>query len=234
MLTLLAVLVGLGLAGVGALAYWWHQLGTPPDVAATARSAPVDKAAVRAAGVVDPRLPAVVGPAPWLSPVSTGFADVCRTEAGSFIGSSYSPVKCTRTATQVLAADGLGAGHSKEWDRALRGAGWIGENEVSDPPGQMRYVDPAGLRLTVTWLRSPADPIPPDLYQQRYCDPETEVYRAEKAVDGVATQAAYQRFRYLVVVTASLQYYDATPPSPSPPPHPPGCPGRGAYRCPGG
>jgi len=68
----------------------------------------------------------------------------------------------------------------------------------------------------------------------RFRDRETEVYRAEKALDEAAVRAAQTRFRYLALVTTSLTYHDAAPPSPSPTARVRSCPESDVFRCPGG
>ena len=238
-LTLVA-LMGLAVLGVAALAYAWNRHVAPPDVAKIARSAEVDLAARQAAGTLDARLAAAVRPAPWLSPVSTGIEDVCRTEAGAFIGAGYGPVICTRTATRVFGVDSEVARRSGEWDRALRRAGWIGavdpntgpSGTAKGPPPIVRYEGAAGVVLTVHWVKPPTDPTPG--VPQPYRDRKTEVYRVDEPVDEAAIRQAYDRFRYLVVVAAESAYYDAEAPTPEPTETLTGCRRTDSENCPGG
>jgi hypothetical protein len=147
-------------------------------------------------------------------------------------------VTCTRTATRILAADDEDAGRGSAWDRALRRGGWAGHDPAvagssAGPPGRHAYTDAAtGVTLTVTWVRSPTEPVP-GLDPRPYRDPETEVYRAEQPLDEAAVRAAYPRFRYLVVLSASQRYHDPTRATPTPT-RVGGCRDTDSARCPGG
>ena len=197
----LAVLAGAG----GLIAYWWHDLVTPPDVAAAARSPEVDRAARLAVEPVDSPVRAAMAAAPWAEPVAVGVEDVCRTEAGPFFGSGYQPVVCTRTTTAILAGSGRVAD---------RRTGW-----------------PADVR--VDWVESPED-LAVWLAKQPPKDSELEVHRSRTQFDAEAVRAAQARSGFLVVVSASLPYYDGSV-RPTPPPEPEyGCRDTDSARCPGG
>jgi len=222
---------------VGALVYQVYRFGTPPDVAATARSAAVERAARRAADVVDPNLGAAVGAAPWLSPVAAGLEDVCQTGRRYF--GSYTGISCTRAATLVLGADGEVAGPYAEWDRALRAIGWYGAADAvtsaaPSPPQRVDYRHGNGLLLLVTWL-DPQDGLRGHRAPPYERDPHTDVHRDRRTIDETALRDAAARFRHLVAVTVSLRYYDGdASPSPTPSPWSGGCRDTDSARCPGG
>ncbi len=63
----------------------WHWFTRSPDVAAVARSAPVQAARAEAARLVDERLAAVVAAAPAATPLGRSVEDRCRVD-GAFVG----------------------------------------------------------------------------------------------------------------------------------------------------
>lgn len=237
-LRVLAAVVVLAVAGVAVLVYQWERHLTPPDVAATAGSAPVRQAAERAAGQLDARALEVLRPVPWLAPVSSGVEDVCQTEGGTFIGSGWGPVICSRTTWRVLGTEDADLDRRQEWDKALRADGW---RDVSAPDGpsavpvpRRNYRGTDGVAVAVTWVESPAD-LTKLAAPRPYPDSNLRVDRLYEPLDEAATRRAATRYRHLVVVTASVQYHGpdaAASPSPTVPQH--GCRRTDSENCPGG
>ena len=205
--------IALGAVVVGAVLHWLHRASTPPDVAAVARSAPVDEAGRRAAAMLDDRVAAVVGAAAWEWSSPAALADVCLAEPGSFFGQGFGPVRCTRTVTRVLAFDGDLAARNTEWGRALHTAGFTAHRGLDEPaaagPGgrDVSYRDAAGVSLEISWGGSGYPPSfhgPPQVIRAS----DNEVYRAHRPVDGdAAIRDALGRGRHVAVVTVHFTYH---------------------------
>jgi hypothetical protein len=220
-----AVFILLVVALFGLVEYQFHRATTPPDVAKTARSAAVAGTDQRAVVMLDSRLTAVLGQAPWLTPAATSIEDRCSSDHGPFFG-RYQPPVCTRTVARFVSFDGDLVARGVQWDRALRADGWIVSSGLdASPPAiaavnsvRADYQDAADVQLSVFWGERPSPP----LFNQRGPQigrSEAEVYLTDQPVDVAATsRELYQRFRYVAVVSVELTYYDASrkPPSPTP------------------
>jgi hypothetical protein len=154
------------LAAVGLVLWVGHNISRSapqPDVAAFARSRPVQRADRATSAWFGGQLQGLSREAPWLRPAGQSVHDQCRATAvgvGSIGGVSSWITTCTRQQTGYYAYAGGGNGRVAALEHALAGLGWRGFT-VTGAILEADYTTEAApaprTGLLVTWL-SPATP----------------------------------------------------------------------------
>ena len=240
----IAALVGAPLALIGGAVYVVHSMGEnlnppAPNVAAVARSAPVDDADLSATNSLNDEASRLQQILPWIHPVARGVDDTCSTWShdGSFGRSAYwLPISCTRKLAWFGSFDGSLPAQQARIDAALQHAGLTPQGTSETSYGDQNFTVDIALapstnldQLTgaapgiLTLTGGSPTPVPADT-----------AIRALTQVTSAQLTAGATPQSNIISLTLTAPYYVAptSSPTPTPPQDGGGCV-TGAY-CAGG